>query len=429
MHIYFSGIGGVGIGPLAMLALDAGYEVSGSDLHESEMTKFLTERGAQVYIGQDGSEIAQQQEKAAIDWFVYSSALPAEHAELTFASEHGIKSSKRDEFLNFILKDKKLRLIAVSGTHGKTTTTGMLVWLFKQLSLPVSYSIGTSISFGPPAQYENGSEYFIYECDEFDKNFLHFQPSFSLIPSLDYDHTDTYPTQEDYNYAFSEFITQSGSSFIWQAAADQLGLEDQDSIKILSPADPGRSLITLPGEHTRQNAWLAVQALHKILGFEANKLVELVNAFPGTNRRFEKLAENLYTDYAHHPVEISATLQMAKEVNQNVVVVYQPHQNIRQHELLETRAYEHCFEGAKKVYWLPTYLSREYKDLPVLSPEELISAINGKTDIEVSQQDEQLRAEIQSHREAGDLVIAMSAGDLDRWLREQTHRDQPKFLP
>lgn len=422
MHIYFSGLGGVGIGPLAMIAVDAGYSVSGSDLQHSEMVSFLRDRGARVYVGQDGSEIANEHIEKPIDWFVYSSALPADHPELKFAKEHGIKISKRDEFLNQILKDKNLRLIAVSGTHGKTTATGMLVWLFKQLGVPISYSIGTSISFGPPAQYEADSEYFVYECDEFDKNFLNFQPSFSLIPSLDYDHADTYPTQADYDYAFNEFISQSGFSFMWQETADHLKLGDKSGLIILSPSDPGKNLVQLPGNHTRRNAWLCLKALDEILDVEPAKLIPHINNFPGTNRRFEKLAENLYTDYAHHPVEIAATLEMTKELNPKVVVVYQPHQNIRQHEILREDGYQDCFNKAEIVYWLPTYLSREYQDLPLLSPTDLIANTSGNIHAEPAEMDDALWNKIKAHQKAGDLVIGMSAGDLDHWLRGQVSR-------
>ena len=168
MNIYFSGIGGVGIGPLAMLALDAGYAVGGSDIKESDMTKLLSQRGANVRIGQDGSQIKSEHNKYPIDWLVHSSALADDHPELKFARDNKIRTSKRDEFINIILKEKNLSMLAVAGTHGKTTTTGMLIWLFKSLNIPFSYSVGTTLTFGPPAQYQNGSEYFVYECDEFD---------------------------------------------------------------------------------------------------------------------------------------------------------------------------------------------------------------------------------------------------------------------
>lgn len=421
MHIYFSAIGGVGIGPLAMIALDAGHTVSGSDLKNSEMTDYLRDRGIRISVGpQDGTAIASEHIAQPIDWFVYSSALPGDHAELKFAREHDIKATKRDEFLNFILDEKQLSLIAAAGTHGKTTTTGMLIWTLQKLGVPVSYSIGTSINFGPPAKYEPDSQYFIYECDEFDKNFLNFHPSKSIISSYDYDHADTYPTKEDYQYAFKDFVGQSKAVYLWNDAAAAIGIEDSPTASILSKLDPGISRIKLAGLTSRQNAWLVVQCIHGMLpNFDLNKIIEAINSFPGTNRRFEKLAENLYTDYGHHPTEIAATIEMASELNKSVVVVYQPHQNIRQHELIKERAYEHCFEGVKTTYWLPTYLSREYQDLPVLSATELMATTSPETKTEFSEMNDTLWRKIQDHLKNGDLVVAMSAGDLDHWLRQK----------
>ena len=419
MHIYFSGVGGVGIGPLALLARDCGYLVSGSDLYESEMTNTLTSQGLRISIGQDGSQIATEHTSSPIDWFVYSSALPKDHPELVFAQQNNIKISKRSEFLNHVLKEKKLRLLAVSGTHGKTTTTGMLIWLFQQLKVPVSYSIGTTVPFGPPAQYQTGSEYFIYECDEFDRNFLDFKPYLSIIPSVDYDHADIYPTQADYDYAFLDFIAESQRCLLWQESADHLQLTDTANVSILSPNDPGKQSIRLAGEHMRRNAWLAVQAVHEIfLQTEPAQLAARIGSFPGTNRRFEKLATNLYTDYAHHPVEIAAVIEMAKEINPNVVVIYQPHQNIRQHEILKENGYQKCFESAKITYWLPTYLSRENQNLPTLSSTDLIATTSANTKTQYIEMGTELLAKIKEHQNAGDLVVAMSAGDLDHWLRE-----------
>lgn len=419
MNIYFSGVGGVGIGPLALLALDAGYSVSGSDLHHSAMVPYLEERGAKISIGQDGSNIAAQHNSSPIDWFVYSSALPDNHPELVFAKTHGIKISKRSEFINHIVSEKKLRLIAVSGTHGKTTTTGMLIWIFKQLGIPISYSIGTSISFGPPAQYQVDSEYFIYECDEFDRNFLDFKPSFSFIPSLGFDHPDTYSTVDDYNHAFSEFINQSQVTFMWQASATQLNMSLSSSKIILSPSDPGKNTVTLPGEIMRQNGWLAIQGIRYILGMDPSKTLAHVNSFPGTGRRFEELSDNLYTDYAHHPVEIKATIAMAKEFNKNIIVVYQPHQNIRQHEILNNGGYKDTFSEATKVYWLPTFLSREYQNIPEIAQDKLINTLDNPDVAEISELNDSLFKKIEEHRGQGDLVVAMSAGDLDSWLKKQ----------
>ncbi|MDO8335565.1 MAG: Mur ligase domain-containing protein [Candidatus Saccharibacteria bacterium] len=394
MHIYFSGIGGVGLGPLAEIALDAGYNVSGSDANDSPMFRQLRSRGAEVHLGQEVATINQLHANQPINWLVYTAALPENHPELEFARANGIKTSKRDELLAQIIKEKNLKLIAISGTHGKTTTTAMVVWLFHQLGLPVSYSIGSSITFGPSGAFDASSEYFVYECDEFDRNFLNFHPFISLIASQSYDHNDTYPTQSDYDEAFEQFKSQSQTIITWKEVS-------ADGIKLL-------------GEHNRSNGALAIAAIEKIIDEPHEKLVELLNKFPGTSRRFEKLANNLYSDYAHHPEEIEATLQLAHELFSSVVVVYQPHQNIRQHQI----TYGNCFDGAEKIYWLPTYLSREDPSLNILSPQELTKDLPGEK-VVISNMGDVLKKSIETEIQNGKLVILMGAGQIDEWARNQ----------
>lgn len=215
MNIYFCGIGGVGLGPLAEIAIDAGHTVIGSDPKLSLMTKELGERGVAVSTDQSGGFLRETHAMQPLDWFVYTSALPQDHPELVAAQQLGIKTSKRDALLAHIIAEKNLKLIAVAGTHGKTTTTSLFVWALRRLGVPVSYSIGTTMSFGPSGSYDQASEYFVYECDEYDRNFLQFHPYLAIIPSLSYDHPDTYPTQEAYNAAFREFLAQSDGIMAW----------------------------------------------------------------------------------------------------------------------------------------------------------------------------------------------------------------------
>ena len=412
MNIYFSGIGGVGIGPLAQIAHDAGYSVIGSDLSESLTTHELRAQGVDISLAQDGSFLEQQHQKTPLDWFIYTAALPDSHPELVAARKLGIKTAKRDELLAHILQEKNLKLIAIAGTHGKTTTTGMAVWTLAQLGIPVSYSVGSQLSFGPSGRYVPDSKYFIYECDEFDRNFLHFSPHLSLITSIDYDHPDTYPTESDYMQAFGQFLNQSDSVILWQTDSQKIG-----SVRpvdwILS--DDEVASLELPGLHNRRNATLVLKAVEK-LGITGDSRAA-INSFPGTVRRFERLADNLYSDYGHHPVEIAATLQMAREISDEIVLVYQPHQNVRQHEIQDQ--YTDQFELAEKVYWLPTYLSREDPNLTILTPSDLTKHITNPQAISTADLDHQLWDDIQAARNAGKLVLCMGAGSIDTWVREQ----------
>lgn len=196
MHIYFSGIGGAGIGPLAQIAHQAGYTVSGSDKRDSSYIDYLKKAGVtNIHIGQSAEAIARIHEAEPIDWFVYTSALPLEDPnapELVFCRDQAIKMSKRDELLNQIITDKQLDMIAIAGTHGKTTTTAMVVWLLTKLGEPFSYSLPAKVSFASMGHYEPGSRYFVYEADEFDRNFLHFEPHVSLISGVTWDHHEIF---------------------------------------------------------------------------------------------------------------------------------------------------------------------------------------------------------------------------------------------
>jgi len=412
MNIYFSGVGGVGIGPLVEIARDAGHTIMGSDISESLITQELREQGAAVTIGQDGTFLRASHAATPIDWFVYTSALPDDHAELLLAHELGMRVSKRDEFLAYIIQEKDLKLIAVAGTHGKTTTTGMMVWLMRELGIPASYSVGSTLSFGPSGKYDPNSEYFVYECDEYDRNFLHFQPYLSLITSIDYDHPDTYPTEAEYTEAFRQFIAQSRHSLLWRS----------DSEYIDAPTEKTWILDTtinfpLAGEHNRRNATLVAKASEYLSLVKDDGVINALGNFPGTDRRFEKIGDNLYSDYGHHPKEIAATLQLARELSEHVVLVYQPHQNRRQTRI--QKDYIDQFELADQTYWLPTYLSREDPDEPILTPEDLIKNLTNKASVEIVEFGDDLWAKIQQARADGKLVLCMGAGTIDGWVRDR----------
>jgi UDP-N-acetylmuramate--alanine ligase len=422
MHVYFSGIGGTGIGPLALIALEAGYTVSGSDVQESQYTHYLEEKGISLSIGQTREAIERLHQDNPIDWFVYTSALDQHkdnHPELKFVREMNIKSSKRDEFLAKIIADNKLQLIAVSGTNGKTTTTSMIIWLCKNLNIPISYSLGAKISFGDMGYFDKNSKYFIYECDEYDKNFLHFYPKLSVITSIAWDHQDIYPTIDSYNQAFLQFIDQSEEVILFKKDAKLLSPPEDAKISILEDSGTTTEEITLKGLHNRQNATIAIEAVRKISGQSVEKLIQIINSFPGTNRRFEKIADSIYSDYAHTPEKIAATLQMAQEINQNVVVVYEPHNNDRQKSIIHQ--YYDLFENTKHVYWLPTYVARKDGDIDQLQPADFMKELSRATHAEPAQLDDTLKNAIMKHQENGDLILCLSAGgggSLDEWIRK-----------
>lgn len=420
MRVYFSGIGGVGIGPLAQIAHDAGYDVVGSDREESLTTRELSAGGLTIHLGeQDGSALRDEHQQTPLDYFVYTAALPHDHPELVAAKELGIMCLKRDGMIARIVSAKNLQMIACAGTHGKTTTTGLFVWVMKQLGIPISYSVGTTLSFGPSGAFDSESSYFVYECDEYDRNFLHYTPTLSLITSIDYDHPDTYPTLESYQAAFQAFIEQSERTYLWQKDAEVIDAGSASSDVTIFDSSTALDHLHLPGLYLRQNAFLVERAVRKLFpDTPYHDLIAAINSFPGTNRRMEQLDENLYSDYGHHPVEIKATLAAARELSEQVVLVYQPHQNARQH-LIHNQYTDELFADATKVYWLPTYLSRENPDQSVLTPAQLTENFTDKTDVEFAELNAELWSKLREHQDNDQLVIGMGAGSIDNWLRQR----------
>ena len=199
------------MGPLAMMAKEAGFVVFGSDKSEGAVTEELRRRGIEIFIGeQDGKFLEKKiNEEGGIDWFVYTSALPKDHPELLLAKKLGLKISKRDELIEFLVKKLGLKMVAVAGTHGKTTTTAAIVFLSLKLRLPVSWLVGTTLGFEEAGKYNSGSKYLIYEADEYDRNFLYYHPFLAVIPSVTYDHPDIYKTEKEYKEAFEQFVSQS----------------------------------------------------------------------------------------------------------------------------------------------------------------------------------------------------------------------------
>jgi UDP-N-acetylmuramate--alanine ligase len=430
MHIYFSGIGGAGIGPLAQVANQAGYTVSGSDKQDSSYIDYLKKHGiSNIHIGQSEEAIEKIHDESPIDWFVYTSALTLENPdppELIFCQNQSIKISKRDELLNQILDDKKLKLVAIAGTHGKTTTTAMVTYLFKKLGLPISYLLPAKTSFADMGEFDDKSEYFIYEADEFDRNFLAFNPNVSLISGVSWDHHEIFLSREDYQNAFKEFLSQSGKSFIWQEDAEylELDLQSDTTLNILASNDPHIETIELKGLYNRLDAWLAITTVHNLTGEPLDSLSETMNHFPGLSRRMEMIMPNLYSDYAHTPEKIRGAMSVAKEMaiekNQKLVVVYEPLTNRRQHYIIDQ--YKDCFKDADKLYWIPSYLAREDTAQRIIPPAELVDHLEDPTIAQAMERDDDLKQLIQNHLAAGDMVVGMAGGggsSLDDWLRQE----------
>ena len=406
MNIYISGISGTAMGPLALFAKQAGMNVCGSDRAEGAVTKELVKAKIGFSIGkQDGRFLEKKIRDEGVDWFVYTSALPVDHPEIAVAKKHGIKISKRDELIAELVKVLGLKMIAVAGTHGKTTTTSEIVWGCKNLGIPISFLVGTTLGFAGAGEYIEGSRYLVYEADEYDRNFLHFHPWLSVITAVSYDHPDIYKTREDYEAAFTQFIRQSKHTILKKRTNKN---------------------IKLAGEVRRYDATLALEAIKVILKDakiekDEQEIIETLSQFPGVGRRFEKIYDGVYSDYAHHPEEIKATIQVAIEQaelskKRGVVALYEPHQNVRQHKIIDE--YHNAFMGAEKIFWLPTFLTREDPRLKILRPADFIKKLDNKEIAEAARMNFDLEEKIRKYQKENYLILLMTAGPADKWIRD-----------
>ena len=393
------------MGPLALVAKQAGFNVCGSDLEEGAIYNELVLAGIDVKIGKQDGEFLREKLNEGVDWFVHTSAVTDEHPELLLAKEAGIKCTKRDDFTAFLVDELGLKMVAVAGTHGKTTTTSMIIWTALKLGLPVSYVVGTTLGFAPSGKYQAGDKYFIYEADEYDRNFLKYHPWLAVITHVSYDHPDIYPSRADYVAAFDQF--------------------EQQSEAVVKEGLAGK--YELAGEVRRKDAGLAAVAVIKMMEAEKGaagfaEIERILSEFPGVGRRFERISDGVYTDYAHHPEEIVATVDVALDEaklrgKKGVVVVYQPHQNIRQHEVFD--GYKQAFKGADKIYWLPTYLTREDPNLAVITPEKFVESLENKDVAEAAELNDELENKLKKHLEEGYLIVLLSAGPADGWFRKK----------
>lgn len=445
MNIYISGITGTGLGPLALMAKRAGLNVWGTDLAKGAIYDELVEAGIEMKIGPQDGEFLKEKLAEGVDWFVYTSALKEDHAELVMARAKGVKCTKRDDFTEFLVEKLRLKMVAVAGTHGKTTTTAMIVWGALKLGIPVSYIVGTTLGFAPSGAYQEKDKYFVYEADEYDRNFLRYHPWLAVIPAVSYDHPDIYPTQEDYNAAFMQFRAQSRKVIEHKEGLANEFAEGSLFTDRLAGGSTGGFLpsdFDLAGEARRIDAALAAEAVLEMMVEQGmvnrdedegrdddsglrqarRKIVQILDEFPGVGRRFERIGLNVYSDYAHHPEEIAATLNVAQDERKRlgkrgVVVVYQPHQNTRQHKVKD--GYRDAFVGADKVFWLPTYLTREDESLRVLTPEDFIATLENREAAEAAELNDALEKELRKLIEEGYIVLLMTAGPADGWMREK----------
>lgn len=378
--IFFLGIGGIGISAIARMMLLEGKTVLGSDISENEVASELKKFGAQIEVGQDLNLIPKD-----VDLIVYTIAVPRYDPKLFEELKRAFQVPilSYPEMLGIVTLSKNT--VAVSGTHGKTTTTAMIAKILMDAKHDPSVIIGSFLLEGNSNLIVGKSDLFVVEACEYERSFLNLKPKILVITNIEADHLDYYKDLADVQNAFGQFISQTEGVVIYSGRdpntsvlvhehGDTMG-KFIDYIKYLDKVPE----MSVAGEHNRMNAAAAL-AVAEILKIPEEVAKKALSDFKGTWRRLEKKGESregviIYDDYAHHPTEIKASLQALREIypTSKITVVFQPHLYSRTKALFDDFA--KSFKGADRVFVLPIYFAREEPD-PSITSLKLAEAIS-----------------------------------------------------
>lgn len=417
---HFIGVGGIGMSALARLFLSEKKVVSGSDRSPSDITRALEAEGVSFSPAQVAENITGGGKSPLPDLVVYTEAMPKDHEELVRARELGIPTMNYFEALGMVANE--YYLIAVAGSHGKTTTTAMLIDIFEEAGLDPSGIVG-SLRSKTKSNYRKGKgKYFIVEACEYRRDFLSLTPDVLVITNIEHEHVDYYKTLKDVQEAFREFAHQirPGGTLIVNFSAPNIApiLEGVtaklvDYGKYFNPMQK----LTMPGIHNQMNA-AAATAGAVAVGVEQEIAESALQNFAGTWRRFEYKGEvngaKVYDDYGHHPTEITATIHGAHELypEKKLVLVFQSHTYSRTHALFNDFA--DALSLADRIIVLPIYAAREENESGV-SHTKLADAVRkkGKDAIALETFEEAVSL-VKESVGKDDLVLVMGAGDVTR---------------
>lgn len=440
IHIYFIGIGGISMSGLAEILLEKGFTVSGSDIRSSALTRQLEEKGARIFIGQKYENITP-----AIDLMVYTSAIHPDNPEFMASGDLGIPVLTRAQLLGQMMKNYETP-IAVSGTHGKTTTTSMISEILLYADLDPTLSIGGILKTINGNIRIGHSRYFVTEACEYTNSFLSFYPRIGIILNVEEDHLDFFKDIDDIRHSFHLFakllpddgtliingsipgietitdeitcriITFGNSdSFDYSAADisyDETGCASFSLMRKGKKSETYR--LSVPGEHNILNA-LAAISLSDLLAVDTGLVQKALAGFKGSERRFEYKGTlngiTIIDDYAHHPTEITATLKAAANYpHKTLFCVFQPHTYSRTKAFMTDFA--RALSYADQIILAEIYPARETDNLGI-SSETLKKEIEalGRTCFYFSSFSE-IEKFILDNCKAGDMLITMGAGDV-----------------
>jgi len=438
-NVHFVGIGGISMSGLAQILLESDYNITGSDINESNLISKLRKNGALVSIPHDPKNVE------AAELVVYTAAVKQDNCEILRAKELGIPTIDRATFLGMIMKNYKYG-IAIAGCHGKTTTTSIISIIIKNAQLDPTILIGGEIEAIDGNVRVGKSDYFVTEACEYCESFLKFYPFVAAVLNIEKDHLDYYKDIDHIISAFKKFVKlvpKDGSLVVCSDNKYALDISKEVDCKVLTygiknKADfyaknirydnlghptfevrhrskkLGTFSLGIPGEHNVLNALAAIVIAYNA-GIHMDTVKKSLKEFKGTYRRFDiKGTRNNITvvdDYAHHPTEIKATLQAAKQFqHQKIWCVFQPHTYTRTRTLFNE--FSEAFYDADNVIITDIYAARE-KDTGIINPSELVDSINKFSANAVYRNDFRSIADlIAKEAHPGDIIFTMGAGDV-----------------
>lgn len=442
VHVHFIGIGGISMSGLAEILLSKGFFVSGSDRSETELTKKLTNNGAHIFYGQRSSNITEE-----INVVVYTAAISDTNPEFVRAKELNLPMLSRAQLLGQLMKNYKLP-VAVSGTHGKTTTTSLLAELLLAEDADPTLSIGGILKSIDGNTRIGGTDYFVFEACEYTNSFLSFFPKISIILNIEEDHLDFFKDLADIRNSFHEFaklLPSDGTLIINGEIPDvQEFVKDLDcqvitygrteecdyQIKqitynefacptfVLRRPDKSESTysIKVTGEHNACNAAAAL-VFADLCGISEQAVNKAFSSYTGANRRFEFKGSiggvNVIDDYAHHPTEIKATLTAAQRYpHKSIWCVFQPHTYTRTKAFLDEFA--EALSLADHVVLAPIYAARETDTLGISSKTLLEKLLALGADCTYYDSFDEIETALLLNCENNDMLITMGAGDVHK---------------
>ncbi len=453
VHVHFCGIGGISMSGLASVLLGRNFTVTGSDMKLSPLTELLEKEGAKIFCPQSADNITDD-----IDVMVCTAAIHPDNPEYAAATAKGIPMLTRAQLLGQIMAHYD-NSIAVAGTHGKTTVTSMLSCILLSADLDPTISVGGILKEIGGNIRVGASEHFIAEACEYTNSFLSLKPKYGLILNVDADHLDFFKDLDDIRHSFHRFaqnIRKDGTLILNSEIPHPEEITDGIDAKVItfgdatadySPfnitydsfgigtfnvmhqgTDLGSFTLHVPGIHNIYNAVCAIATADQ-MGISMDACMKGLLAFHGADRRFQikgtlKNGAVIVDDYAHHPTEIRATLNAAKNYPHNKIwCVFQPHTYTRTKSLMNEFA--DALSLADEVILAPIYAARETDNLGISSDTLRQNIANRGTDARYFTDFDQIEDFLMKNTASKDLIITMGAGDIVHAGEEMLKKDQP----